>query len=94
MNPVIMAVGLIVPWMLKSVGFTSDWDVLYDSQILNNVFSIYTWATVIGIVFVTVPFFFYDLTKEKHDMCVRELQERVKVIEEEDCNGTVASSEV
>lgn len=94
LNPVIMAVGLIVPWMLKSVGFTSDWDVLYDSQILNNVFSIYTWATVIGIVFVTVPFFFYDLTKEKHDMCVRELQERVKVIEEEDCNGTVASSEV
>ena len=94
LNPVIMAAGLIVPWMLKSVGFTSDWDVLYDSQILNNVFSIYTWATVIGIVFVTVPFFFYDLTKEKHDMCVRELQERVKVIEEEDCNGTVASSEV
>lgn len=94
LNPVIMAAGLIVPWMLKSVGFTSDWDVLYDSQILNNVFSIYTWATVIGIVFVTIPFFFYDLTKEKHDMCVRELQERVKAIEEEECDNTAAAREV
>lgn len=94
LNPVIMAVGLIIPWMLKSVGFTSDWDVLYDSQILNNVFSIYTWATVIGIVFVTIPFFFYDLTKEKHDMCVRELQERVKAIEEEECDNTAAAREV
>ncbi len=94
LNPVIMAVGLIIPWMLKSVGFTSDWDVLYDSQILNNVFSIYTWASVIGIVLVTIPFFFYDLTKEKHDMCVRELQERVKAIEEEECDNTAAAREV
>lgn len=94
LNPVIMAVGLIIPWMLKSAGFTSDWDVLYDSQILNNVFSIYTWASVIGIVLVTIPFFFYDLTKEKHDMCVRELQERVKAIEEEECDNTAAAREV
>ena len=35
-----------------------------------------------GLVLLTAPFIFYDLTKEKHDMCVKELQERVKAIEE------------
>ena len=44
---------------------------------------------------VTIPFFFYDLTKEKHDMCVKELQERLKAIEESDNgDGAVAASEV
>ncbi len=82
LNPVNVAIGYIMPWMLSMIGFTSDWDVLFDSQILNNVFTLYTWGSVIGLVLLTVPFIFYDLTKEKHDMCVRELQERVKAIEE------------
>lgn len=82
LNPVNVAIGYIMPWLLARVGFTSDWDVLFDSQILNNVFSLYTWGSVIGLVLLTVPFVFYDLTREKHDMCVRELQERVKAIEE------------
>ena len=83
-----------MPWLLKSVGFTSDWDVLYDSQILNSVFSIYTWGSVIGLVLVTIPFFFYDLTREKHDMCVKELQERVRALAEEDSAEAVAVGEV
>ncbi len=83
LNPVNMGIGYIVPWLLELTGYTSDWDVLYDSQILNNVFNIYTWCTIIGIVLFTIPYFFYDLTKEKHDMCVRELQERLKQAEQE-----------
>ncbi len=81
LNPFNVAIGYIMPWLLERIGFTSDWDVLFDSSILNNVFSLYTWGSVIGLVLITVPFIFYDLTREKHDMCVRELQERVKAIE-------------
>ncbi|MBR3766706.1 MAG: MFS transporter [Clostridia bacterium] len=81
LNPINMGIGYIVPWLIELTGFTSDWDVLYDSVILNNVFNIYTWCTIIGIVLFTAPYFFYDLTKEKHDMCVRELQERLKKAE-------------
>lgn len=83
LGPVNMAIGFIIPWLLKLVGFTSDWDVLFDSKILNNVFNIYTWASVIGLILVTVPYFFYDLTKEKLDQCIRELQARVRAIEED-----------
>ena len=84
LGPVNMAIGFVIPWLLKLVGFTSDWDVLFDSQILNSVFNIYTWASVIGLVLVTVPFFFYDLTKEKLEQCIQELQERVRAIENDE----------
>lgn len=82
LNPVNVAIGYIMPWLLSMMGFTSDWDVLFDSQILNNVFTLYTWGSVVGLVLLTAPFIFYDLTKEKHDMCVKELKERVQAIEE------------
>lgn len=92
LNPINVAIGYIMPWLLSLVGFTSDWDVLFDSQILNNVFSIYTWGAVIGTVLATIPFIFYDLTREKHDMCVKELQERVKALEEQDKAETEAAN--
>ena len=76
-NPLNMAVGYIVPALLERVGFTSDWDVFFDSEILSNVFSIHTWFTILGFAIATVPFIFYNFTKEKHDMCVAELKERL-----------------
>lgn len=78
LNPVTMALSYVVPYLLKISGFTSDWDVLYDSAILTKVFSIYAWATIASLVLCTIPFFFYDLTKEKYEMCVSQLQERLE----------------
>ena len=81
LNPMNMALGYLLPYILELSGFTSDWDVFYDSAILNNVFYIYIWAAIISTILFTVPYFFYDLTKEKHDMCVRELQNRLEQAE-------------
>ena len=78
LSPVNMAMGYLLPFALRMVGFTSDWDVLYDTEILTKVFSIHTWGSVISLVLVTLPFIFYDLTKEKHDQCIKEMQERVE----------------
>lgn len=83
-NPISVGISLILPSLLKNVGYTSDWDVLFDSAILHDVFNIYTWLSIIGMILITVPFLFYDLTKEKYDTCVRELEERVKAIENEE----------
>lgn len=84
LNPINVVLGFIVPGLLAKAGFTSDWDVLFDQAILNQVFNIYTWATIISTVLMIIPFFFYDLTREKHDMCVEELQARLREIEEQD----------
>ncbi len=82
LNPVTMAISYIVPYLLKLSGFTSDWDVLFDSAILTKVLSIYCWATIASLVLATVPFIFYDLTKEKYEICVEELKARLKETEE------------
>ena len=84
LNPINAVLGFIIPWLLAKVGFTSDWDVLFDQTILNSVFNIYTWATIISTIIMVIPFLFYDLTREKHDMCVEELQARLRKIEEQD----------
>ena len=84
LNPIGVGFGYIMPWLLAKVGFTSDWNVLFDSTILKNVFSLYTWGTIAGIVLLTFPFLFYDLTREKHEICVRELKERLENTKKEE----------
>ncbi len=76
-NPLNLALGYFSPWVLELVGFTSDWDVLYDTEICSNVFGIHVWFTIISLFLTMIPFFFYNLTKEKHDLCVKELKERL-----------------
>lgn len=77
-NPLNLALGYFSPWILQLVGFTSDWDVLYDTEICSDVFSIHVWFNVISLFLSMIPFFFYNLTREKHDLCVKELQERLE----------------
>lgn len=89
LNPINVVLGFIIPGLLAKMGFTSDWDVLFDQTILNQVFNLYTWATIISTILMVIPFFFYDLTREKHDMCVAELQERLRAIENEEAESEV-----
>ncbi len=89
LNPINVVLGFIIPGLLAKIGFTSDWDVLFDQVILNQVFSLYTWATIISTILMVIPFFFYDLTREKHDMCVAELQERLRAVENEETESEV-----
>ncbi len=83
-NPLNLALGYLSPWILELMGFTSDWDVLYDTEICADVFSVHVWFTIISLFLATVPFIFYNLTKERHDMCVKELQERLEKTKDEE----------
>ncbi|MBQ6023647.1 MAG: hypothetical protein IJL25_12035, partial [Clostridia bacterium] len=58
------------------VGFTSDWDVLFDSFIFGRAMRIYVYLGIVGLVLCTIPFFWYDLTREKHDFYVAEIAAR------------------
>ncbi|MBR2411359.1 MAG: MFS transporter [Clostridia bacterium] len=84
LNPINMGLGYLLPWVLELCGFTSDWDVYYDSTVLNNVFYVYIWGAIISTALFGASFIFYDLTKEKHDMCVKELKERLEKAENEE----------
>ena len=69
-TPVSTALGLVSPFLLAKFGYTSDWDVLFDTQIFNNIMNIYVILTVVGLVISTIPYLFYNYTRSQHDKCV------------------------
>lgn len=77
LGPISMVLGYVIPILKRGVGFTSDYDVLYNQGVLTQIFIYYIIFSIISTVMATIPFFFYDFTKEKHDLCIKELQERL-----------------
>ncbi len=77
-TPVGTALGLVSPFLLAKFGYTSDWDVLFDTQIFNNIMNIYVVLTVVGLVISTIPYIFYNYTRSQHDKCVEEIEQREK----------------
>lgn len=75
-TPIITLLGLVSPWLFAKVGYTSDWDVLFDETIFYNVMNIHVILTVSGLILSTLPFVFYNYTKEMHDRYVAEIAER------------------
>lgn len=75
-TPVATVLGLVSPWLLGKFGYTSDWDVLFDTAIFSNVMYVYVFLTIGGLVISTIPYLFYNFTKEQHDKCVEEIRLR------------------
>lgn len=92
-GPITMVVGYIFPAVLAYFGFTSDWDTLYDSHQFKVIMLLYVIFTVLGWILSTVPFCFYDLTKEKHEMCIREMEERLAEKQASEKNGSDGEAE-
>lgn len=77
-TPIATALGLVSPFLFAKFGYTSDWDVLFDTQIFNNIMNIYVILTVVGLVISTIPYIFYNYTRSQHDKCVEEIEQREK----------------
>lgn len=77
-NPLNLALGYLAPWVLEKAGYAADWNIFYDTEIFNKVCGIHIWFNVASLLLCTIPFFFYDLTKEKYNMCVNELQKKLE----------------
>ena len=77
-TPLTTIIGLIIPMFFEKVGFTSDWDVMFDSGIFQDVTTIYVIVAVIALTCSTIPYIFYNLTRAQHAQCVKEIRERVE----------------
>lgn len=86
-TPISTGLGLVAPALLKSVGLTSDWDVLFDTVIFGKAMKIYILLGVVGLVLCTIPYLWYDLTREKHEMCVREIAAREAAAKEKEATA-------
>lgn len=68
--------GFVVPALYKRCGLVTDYDVLYDAAIRNNIFRVLIIASVAGAILNVIPYFFYDLTEEKHRGMIKVLRIR------------------
>lgn len=58
--------GMFYPAIYEKMGIGSDYSVLYDDTLRNNLFHVVIICAAIGAVLNLIPFFFYDLTENKH----------------------------
>ncbi|MBQ6020870.1 MAG: MFS transporter [Clostridia bacterium] len=87
-SPIIALVSLIIPLMFVSVGFTSDWDVLYLDSVRIKCMIIGIAFDLVGYILMMIPYiFFWDFTDEKHTEIMKELQERADRAAEGPGNG-------
>lgn len=81
--PVTLAFSYVTPFILESQGLTSDWDVMFDSGIASNVYIAHLLINAVGLTVSTIPYFFYTFTREQHQQCIREMEERLGLVEPE-----------
>lgn len=72
--------GMFYPYIYESLGLKSDYTVLYDDAIRSNIFEALIFWSAIGAVLNLLPFFFYNLTENKHKGYVEVLKVRAMFI--------------
>ncbi|MGN1124115.1 MAG: MFS transporter, partial [Eubacterium sp.] len=72
--PITTAAALLIPYLYELQGFTSDWNILYDSDIRSKVFIITIVASAVTGFLSAIPYHFYDYTEERHEEIIAELQ--------------------
>ncbi len=81
-TPIGTGLGLVAPWLLAKLGYTSDWDVLFDPNLFYPIMKVYIALSVISIAISTIPYFFYNMKKADHDRYVAEIAERARAEKE------------
>jgi hypothetical protein len=74
------------------MGITTNYDILYDPQVRNNMFNILCLLSIIGSILNLVPFFFYRLSREKHTIIVQVLRRRAAFTDY--ASGTITPEQV
>ncbi len=91
-GPISALISLIIPLMFYRVGFTSDWDVLFISDVRVKCMIIGLAFDMAGYLLMSLPYiFFWDYTDEKHAKIMEELQRRAEALST-DNNGNTSSA--
>ena len=78
-TPITTLVSLIIPLMFYRVGFTSDWDVLYMTDVRMQCMIIGIGFDLAGYILMTLPYLFlWDYSDEKHAHVMEVLKQRAE----------------
>ena len=68
--------GMVYPAVYEKMGLLGDYSVLYNDSIRNSLFEVLLLLSALGAFLNLVPFFFYDLTENKHKAYINVLKIR------------------
>lgn len=75
-SPIVTFGAMLVPYLYGKVGFTSDWNILYDAALRDKIFFIsIAVGAAVGLL-ATIPYHFYDFTEKRHGEMMEELRLR------------------
>lgn len=93
-GPLSALISLIIPLMFYRVGFTSDWDILFVSDIRVKCMIIGLGFDMAGYLLMSLPYlFFWDYTDEKHARIMEELKKRAEAAEGNKTSEAVSAAE-
>ena len=78
-GPIVSFVGLIIPLMLLSHGFNSNWDVLYVDASRMYIITIPIVIDIIGYLLMTIPYLIWDYDDDKQNKVMAVLRRREEV---------------
>lgn len=85
-TPIGIATGFVIPYIYELFGLTTNYDILYDPVIRNNLFQVLCVLSIVGATLNLIPFCFYNLTREKHKNMINVLKYRAAFDDyEHDC---------
>lgn len=82
-----MGTGFVVPAIYERMGLHEDYSVLYDAAVREPLIEVLIIASVIGAFLNVIPYFFYDLTEQKHGDIIKVL--KIRALFEDYANGDI-----
>ncbi len=71
-----LGTGYAIPVILKGLGFTNNYDALYNADFRNPLVYALLICSLVGTVMSAIPFFFYDLSENKRANMIKVLKIR------------------
>ncbi len=80
-----LGTGYAIPVILKGLGFTNNYDALYNADFRNPLVYALLICSLIGTAMSAIPFFFYDLSENKRGNMIKVL--KIRAVFEDYING-------
>jgi GPH family glycoside/pentoside/hexuronide:cation symporter len=74
--PITFITGLVVPAIQQSAGLTTNYNVLFDPNIRNSLFTTLCIISIIGAAINLIPYFLYDFSETQHRNIIKVLRLR------------------
>ena len=83
-----LVTGYAVPFILKGLGLTNNYNDLYDADFRNPIVKAIIVYSIIGTVLSAIPYFFYDLDEKKRGSMIQAL--KVRALFEDHISGELS----